>query len=80
MRYISAMNGKNEGKFRTKSIYRLSVMAELGIHESAIIVSETKYYNKWKFFYGVTEAVAFVAHIRPHPRTEDKPLVYCSDV
>ena len=78
MRYISAKNGKNEGKFRTKSIYRLSVMAELGIHESKIFVSETKY--KWKFFYGVPEAVAFVAHIKPHPRTEDRPLVYCSDV
>ena len=78
MQYISAMNGKNEGKFRTKSIYRLSVMAELGIHQSTIIVLEIK--NKWKFFYRVPEAMAFVAHIRTHPRTEDRHLVFCSDV
>ena len=77
MQYISAVNGTNEGRFRTKSIYRLSVMAELGIHESAIFL-ETK--NKWKFFSGVPEAVAFVAHIRTHPRAEDKDLVSCSDV
>jgi hypothetical protein len=77
MRYIKAVKGVNEGRFRTKSIYRLSVMAELGIHQSAIAL-EAK--NKWKFFHGVPEAIAYVAHIRSHPRTKDKPLVSCSDV
>ena len=67
----------DEGYGRSKSIYRLSAMAELAIHESANAL-ETK--NKWRLFSRVSTGVAYVAHIRKHPKAMDRELLSCSDV
>ena len=78
VRYLNTKTGKNEGQFLTKSIYRLSAMVELAIHESAMFLSKTK--NSWKLFRGVPQTIAYVAHVRKHPREMDKIFTSCSDV
>ena len=73
--YVNTLQGEDEGKYRTKSIYRLSAMAELGIHESSLFLETGK-----QWIHRVSETVGYVAHIRKHPRAEDKVLLSCSDV
>ena len=82
IRYMSTTKGENEGKFRTKSIYKLSAMDELGIHESVqfLTTGTTKRRNLWKLCAGVRETSAYVAHIRKKPKSMDRGLKFCSDV
>ena len=76
-RYVSTSVRENEGLGRSKSIYKLSAMIELGIHESIDFLS-TK--DIWKRFSKVSQTRAYVAHIKKNPRAKDKKLVSCSDI
>jgi hypothetical protein len=81
MRYFKAVKGVNEGEWRTKSIYRLSVMAELGIHQSMqFLTAGTSKQLAWKQCASVRETAAYVAHIKKQPKAMDRELKLCSDV
>ncbi len=76
-RYMNTSTHEDEGIDRTKSIYRLSVMVELGIHVSMEVLSIRQ---PWKQVSGVRETTAYVAHIKKNHRAMDKILKVCSDV
>ena len=71
---------EDEGLGRSKSIYRLSAMAELGVHESMEFLAVTDRKKLWKQFIGVCETTAYVAHVKKNPRAMDNVLLACSSV
>ena len=60
-RYVNTSISEDEGNGRTKSIYKLSAMIELGVHESIEFLS-TK--NRWKQFGKIPRTKAYMAHIK----------------
>ena len=76
-KYINTSTHEDEGFGRTKSIYRLSAMVELGIHESVEFLSSKQ---TWKQFSHIHVTTAYVAHIKKNRRAMDKKLRVCSDV
>ena len=77
-RYMNHSTHEDEGLGRSKSIYRLLAMAELGVHESIQFLLSSK--QPWKQFISVRATTAYVAHIKKNPRAMDKTLRFCSDV
>ena len=78
--YMNMSTHEDEGLGRSKSIYRLSAMAELGILESMEFLAVTDRKKLWKQFIGVRKATAYVAHLKKNPRAMDKVLLACSNV